>query len=510
MKYCFLLLFVLSYSIIAQNLSLNKIELPKGLSLSNQLEFAYDTERELQIMENWLNLDYRYGIFSAGFRFDAYQPNDPDPSINRGKLRYADIAYKYIQADIGNSKAGMKITVGNYYTLFGRGMILKSYEDRNIRIDNNLSGVKVVGNYADFKLKLLTGMAENAKAERTEILSAADLEYSGIKNLKFGTSFATNNPDNNSANTSLASIRIMPRIWNFDFYGEYGVKLNDDIKSNAFNDQEWRVGEAYYGGVNFFYDGFSLSGEYKYYDNFGFETSDGTILYNTPPATRKDYSYILLNRHPSPLNQQNEKGFQVEANYYFSYETYLTANYGLTQTLDKTSFYQRSFNLNLPVQTQFEEVYFQLGHTWSSSLESIAAFGYSEELSSNTKNITPILETRYYPNEFNTIRLILEHQQTEDKFTSEKYFDDVVTLEYLRSPNLSITLVTEMKTTEPSPGKTVRKFWNFVQFGYKIGNHTDLSLLIGSRQAGNICISGVCRYEPEFKGVELKMLTRLY
>jgi hypothetical protein len=34
--------------------------------------------------------------------------------------------------------------------------------------------------------------------------------------------------------------------------------------------------------------------------------------------------------------------------------------------------------------------------------------------------------------------------------------------------------------------------------------------LVGSRQAGNICIGGVCRYEPEFRGIELKMNTRLY
>ena len=40
-------------------------------------------------------------MFSAGLRFEVFQPNDPDPSISRGKENYAGIDYKYLKADIG-------------------------------------------------------------------------------------------------------------------------------------------------------------------------------------------------------------------------------------------------------------------------------------------------------------------------------------------------------------------------------------------------------------------------
>ena len=123
---------------------------PEGLGLSNQLEYSYNIDTEQEILENWLNLDYSKGIFSAGLRFEVFQPNDPDPSISRGKNNYADIAYKYIRADIGSGDEGLDIQAGNYYTLFGRGMVLKSYEDRNIRVDNNLLGLKMVGKYGGF------------------------------------------------------------------------------------------------------------------------------------------------------------------------------------------------------------------------------------------------------------------------------------------------------------------------------------------------------------------------
>lgn len=484
--------------------------LPDGLGFSNQLEYSYDTDTNNEIFENWLNLDYNKNIFSAGLRFEVFQPNDPDPSISRGKVKYADIAYKYIGVDIGDVEEGLNITVGNFYKLFGRGLILKSYEDRNIRIDNNLIGVKVEANYEGFTLTALSGSAANSNNLREDILHAVDLQYGKFDLVKLGTTFASNLPSiEGAARTTLASFRIQPSYWNFDGYAEYGVKSNKDVQSLVFHDDEWKIGEAFYGSLNFYYDVFSIVGEYKYYDNYAFTSNDGTIFYNTSPSLRKEYTYQLLNRHPSPLDQSNEEGYAVEMNFNISDETSLIANYGITNTLPTSSYYQRVNNLSLPIATQLEEIYLQAAHNWSESLTSILAFGYNEELSTNTKNFTPILENKFYFDDINTIKLVLEHQQTENLTTDEKYYDDIINIEYLRSPNFSVAVVAELQTKEPQEGNVVRKFWSFIQFGYKLGNHSDLSLLVGTRQAGNICIGGICRYEPAFQGVELKILTRL-
>jgi len=108
------------------------------------------------------------------------------------------------------------------------------------------------------------------------------------------------------------------------------------------------------------------------------------------------------------------------------------------------------------------------------------------------------------------LRLTLEHQQTLVRSSSEKYFTDVIVAEYLQSPGLSVSIVVEMQTKEPEKDRIVRRLWGFLQLGYNFWDNTDVSLLFGTRQAGNICIGGVCRYEPEFRGVELKMTTRLF
>ena len=291
-------------------------------------------------------------------------------------------------------------------------------------------------------------------------------------------------------------------------YAEYTAKFNEDILQNDLSGSGSIVGEGFYGNLNFYFGTLSLLAEYKYYDNFAFYSQDGTIFYNTPPSVRLEYTYILPNRHPSPLDANNETGFQVVGGYNLDDDTYFTAGYSLTNTLPSSSYYQRVSKTSLPIFTQLEELYLTGQRDWD-NLTLIAAFAYNEELATNTRNITPILEGRFYFEDVNTIKVIIEHQHSTDKNTTEEYYTDVLELEYLRSPNFSVALVTEMKTTEPEPDNIIRKFYSFIQGTYKIGGYADLSLLIGSRQAGNICIGGVCRYEPAFKGVELKLLTRL-
>jgi hypothetical protein len=501
--------FIISSPLLAQTES-SGLTWPQGLGFANRLEYSYNVEDEKEILENWLNLDYTLGMFSTGLRFEVFQPNDPDPSISRGKEKYAGVDFLYFKADIGERNEGLEIVGGNYYTLFGRGMVLKSYEDRAIRIDNNLLGLKVAGKYSGFVLTGLTGTAANASNERNDILHAADLEYRGWKPLKAGLSVASNLPPSDDvARTTMASLRLLPSFWDIDIYGEYTAKFNEDIKQNIFNGSESIVGQGFYGNLNFYLGSLSLLGEYKYYDNIAFTSQDGTIYYNTPPSVRLEYTYVLPNRHPSPLNQANEQGFQIAAGYDLSDETYLTGAYTQTKTLPSSSYYQRVNQINIPVSTQLEEVYVTGQQDWSESLTTILAFAYNEELATNTKNITPILENRFYFGDVNTIKVVLEHQHVTDRATTEEYYSDVLNIEYLRSPNFSIAVVAEVQTKEPETDRIVRKFWSFIQAGYKIGGHTDISLLVGTRQAGNICIGGVCRYEPAFQGVELKLLTRL-
>lgn len=502
-----LLLLIIPFTVFTQDFPAPK--LPKGVTILNQTKASYDFEKKISIFEDWLNLDYRYENFSAGIRYESFLPNDPSPAISRGKEKYSDIAFKYFTVNFGDKKTNFEITAGNYYALVGRGMVLRSYEDRNLRLDNNLQGVLVKAGYRNFRLTALAGSAANSNNERKDVLYLADLEYRGLKWLKGGVTLASNKPEfDNVSRTDIGSLRLETSFGAFDGYFEYAVKKNSDIQNAVFNSSESFAGKGIYASASYWYDIFSITGEYKYYDNFGFRSFDQTINYNQPPATRKDYSYQLFNRHPSTLDADNEQGYQVEATANLSDNSSLLLQFSETKTLDKDSYIQRIYGQSLEPRIKLREVFGQYSNEWSEKFKTTIALGYNEELDEKTKNYTGVLDIRYSIDPRNTLRFIFEHQQSNNRTTFEDYFSDVFTMEYLRSPKYSIALVAEMKTREPIPGNTVRTLWSYVQGTIKIGEHTDLSLLAGSREAGIICIGGVCRYEPEFRGVEIKMVNR--
>jgi len=502
---------ILSLSYFQQYSNADPLEIPAGLSLHNQLEYSYDYEKKQDIFENWFLLDYTHGMISAGLRYCAFLPNDPNPVISRGKQRFAEIDYKYFQFNLGNRRKGLKITVGNFYETFGKGLILKSYEDRNIRVDYNLQGIKLNGNYAKIQFKALIGSIANLDNQREDLIHAFDIEYRGIKKLKFGVSAAKNIPENQTiSRETFYSLRIAPRIWNFDLYSELGIKTDSDANMKKLNDNSEISGQAFYGGTNFFLHSWVLRAEFKYYDHFNFSSRDGTVQYNTPPSLRNQYSYVLPNRHPSPLNQNNEQGFLFEINYNLKNDSYFSLLYSETNSLEPGSHFQKIYGLDLERSLLYKEFFANSLLRINEFLKANLAFVYTEEQGSHTKNIIPIFEIEYYFQEINTLRFSVEHQQTYFKTTEEKSLNDLFLIEFLRSPGYSIAYISEMSTREPTQNQITRKFWNSLNFNWQINYHSDINIMIGSRQQGNICVGGFCRYEPEFRGVEVKINTRVY
>lgn len=509
-SHCLLFLFISSFTLLYAQDESENIRLPEGLSLQNDLKYSFDIENKREIFENWLNLDYQTSIFSAGIRYEFFQPNDPNPAVSRGKSRYGDIGFRYIGVSLGDANTGGEITAGNFYSLFSRGMVIKIYEDRTLRVDNNLSGMSFKGWYHDFYLKAFSGMAENTAGVRNEILHAADIEYRGFDLLQAGLSYASNQPSASAmARTGLAAVRIKSSWDYFDLYAEGVIKHNDDLRQLPPLNNDRIAGKGIYSNLNLYYKSFSMTAEYKLYDNILFSSSDGTIIYNTPPGVRKDYSFSLLNRHPVPLDQNNEKGFHFDFNIPWSEHNHLNIAWSRTTTLSADSYYKKIIGSSVTATTSFHELYASTQFDVSSHGNLLPAVGYMEEDVTKTISLTPILQYIHKTGDFTSLRFSLEHQYVRNRSTGERYFTDLVTAEFHRSPDIRVSVVSEMETKEPESGKTVRKFWNFIQFSYRVNENYRFSVLAGSRQAGNICIGGVCRYEPEFRGVELRMFTSL-
>ena len=85
------------------------------------------------------NLIYTQGNFSAGFRYESY--------LNSvlgfpGRFKGSGIGYRY--ARWSDPEIGVDVTVGNFYETFGAGVLLRSYEERNLGLDNAMDGVRLL------------------------------------------------------------------------------------------------------------------------------------------------------------------------------------------------------------------------------------------------------------------------------------------------------------------------------------------------------------------------------
>ena len=85
------------------------------------------------------NVLYNQGDFSAGIRYESY--------LNAvigfpGRFKGTGLGYRF--ARYKDLDRGIDVTVGNFYDQFGSGLIFRSYEERNLGIDNAMDGVRLI------------------------------------------------------------------------------------------------------------------------------------------------------------------------------------------------------------------------------------------------------------------------------------------------------------------------------------------------------------------------------
>lgn len=130
-----------------------------------------DTIPEKALFNGWSAVTYVNGKFSAGIRYESYLNH-----LNGFPSGYQGTGIPYRYASYNND--GLEITVGNSYEQFGSGLILRSFEERALGIDNAIEGIRI--RYTPCKgvyLKGLWGKQRNFMSTGPGIVRAADGEF---------------------------------------------------------------------------------------------------------------------------------------------------------------------------------------------------------------------------------------------------------------------------------------------------------------------------------------------
>lgn len=497
---------------------------------------------------DYLKLDYVNGRFSVGVQGEAYLPalqgyNDlRNNGFDKPKVM---LASKYIQWQDAN----YSVMVGDVYDQFGNGLIFRSFEDRQLGINNSIEGGRVTATFGNIvSVKALFGRPRlyssangysrgwigsqyarstvggaDLSVSLSDIIGSEELMMSiegsyvnrrerldrELNGMNYGTDyfpyFELTSPDLN-----MYSARLNLDYKGFTLRGEYAGK-GKDISSGAVLGKAAK-GSAVLAELGYNVGGLSVSAQVRRLEMMGTSLSlygnlgvMGNTL-NYLPALTRQHTYMLAALNPCQMNAEGELAVQADVYYTLrskqSRQRYWNfhANYSTAYTLKsyQTASGKRELlwsDVNVDIERQWNK-------QWKTTLmfsrqEWNTSHGQGPALPSTTfaSNIF-VGDVMYKINKKFSLRMEAQYLLSND------YEGDWVAglVEFNVAPHWSV-FFSDMYNL----GTTKTNYYNGgLSFTH---NRTRVQVSYGRNRAGYVCSGGVCRYQPAYTGVNLMLTT---
>lgn len=497
---------------------------------------------------DYLKLDYVNGRFSVGVQGEAYLPalqgyNDlRNNGFDKPKVM---LASKYIQWQDAN----YSVMVGDVYDQFGNGLIFRSFEDRQLGINNSIEGGRVTATFGNIvSVKALFGRPRlyssangysrgwigsqyarstvggaDLSVSLSDIIGSEELMMSiegsyvnrrerldrELNGMNYGTDyfpyFELTSPDLN-----MYSARLNLDYKGFTLRGEYAGK-GKDISSGAVLGKAAK-GSAVLAELGYNVGGLSVSAQVRRLEMMGTSLSlygnlgvMGNTL-NYLPALTRQHTYMLAALNPCQMNAEGELAVQADVYYTLrskqSRQRYWNfhANYSTAYTLKayQTASGKRELlwsDVNVDVERQWNK-------QWKTTVmfsrqEWNTSHGQGPALPSTTyvSNIF-VGDVMYKINKKFSLRMEAQYLLSND------YEGDWVAglVEFNVAPHWSV-FFSDMYNL----GTTKTNYYNG-GLSFTL-NRTRVQVSYGRNRAGYVCSGGVCRYQPAYTGVNLMLTT---
>lgn len=507
-----------------------------------------EKEAEDRLRSNtYIKVDYFKNKWEFGTQVESYYPKaiinyNPDlQDVNIGTIyaRYNDI------------ENGVNITLGHFYEQFGSGLILRSWEDRALGINNALFGMNAkfrltknldltalggkqrIGMGFDFSDSYVLGTnlefnaADALKLENTDLRFGASYvgrlneekvtEYEGINDL-----------------TNAFSGRFNLGIGGFNFGTEYIHKQKDIVIANEdYIDGSFLEGNAILVNLGYNKDNFGSSVNLRRMENMTFysdrklagnQYNKGVINY--VPALTKQYDFSLQNIYvyqaQGGINWFEKRNGEIGGQYDFYYDfvegTKLGGKYGTHLAVNGSywgglkSTYDFENNKLEDEFLKFGEKYYsdiavEVRKRWSPTFQTITMYMNQyynapvlEGKFDDVKTDIVSVEGLYNFSETSSVRLQVQNMWA----SADKGDWGAALLEYVPNTMFSI-YVTDMYNYGNSHAESRIHYYS-VGGSFSKGA-TRIAVNYGRQRGGLMCVGGVCRYVPESNGVTLNLTT---
>ena len=490
------------------------------------------------VMNSYMNVNYSVNKFRAGARFESYLPSIAGyPQFYNG----SGIGYRYAQY----AGDDLTVTVGNFYEQFGSGMILRSFEERALGLDNAMDGASIrFSPKKGIDLKGVIGKMryrfDGGKTFNSEgIVRGIDGNISlndiipGFSDSQFKISIggslvsryqsAQNDTIIIPKNVGAYGGRMNMRYKKFTLGLEYIHKDNDPTAQNGYI---YNTGHGAL--INFGYSqkGLGIIFTAKSLDNILFRADRDVVgnqlMINFLPATSNQHTYNLAGTlYPYGTNPFGEVAYQLDFLYKIPRKTKLGGKYGTDVHLNvalATDHVRHTSGVN-PEATYVTyegrpfdmtdsifnfDFNFHLKRKFNKKFKGSAHY-YHFIYNNNVNNVTKlakgfitsdiiVLDMQYKIARKHYLRAELQHLWTATDRGNWATF----LLEYTISPKWFFAVMDQYNYGHPE--ERLQLHYLLGSFGYT-HNRSRFMFSYGKQREGIFCIGGVCRPVPATNGL---------
>ncbi len=486
---------------------------------------------------NYFTLRMNYGKFSAGAQYEVFAPS---PLLG------------YFEGYEGNGigtyflkfkHKDLELTGGNFYDQFGSGLIYRSWEDRQLGIDNSIRGVRVNYQFTDFlEATAFTGNQRVAFeiSEGTVTGLNAELDVSQAlgweTGVQLGGSYVnryqeSGSPDPNfPADVGAYSARADLSFSSFFIGAEYVYKEEDAYVNNGFvENNNYLAGEALLLNTGYATKGLGINATFRALENMTFysdrEAAGNPFLLNTInfiPGYTKQQDYAVSNIYvyaPQAAliigeEKAGEIGGQIDIYYTAEKGTTIGGKYGTKFEFNYANWSGLDAEFNQNTNTYqadllsrgdkyFEEFSLGVKKRFNKKLSAIFTAIYTEYDGRVIeggdfflKGNALIADVLYKLDGGRSLRFDAQHLSAD----ADRGNWAAATAEFAFSPYLSFYLTDLYNYDE-----TDIHYYS-VGGSYTKGR-TRVAMNYGRQRGGLICVGGVCRFVPENTGLTLNIST---
>ena len=501
-------------------------------------------------MNAFTEVNYSLGNFTAGMRFETYLP-----PLTGYDAQYNGTGVPYWYANYKNDF--IDVTAGNFYEQFGNGMILRTYQEWTLGVDNSLRGIRLkVMPFRGIAIKGVYGVQryywEPYKDYNRGIVKGVDGDFNlndiftGLADAKvkltLGGSFVSNYQQGNTKtiayNDKILALTMPENVANyggrfnlniggFNWSTEYAHKINDP---NARNSYIYKGGDGVFTNLSWSKKGLGIQVMSKWIDNMSYK-SDRSVVNNMVdinylPAITKQHTYALASMYPYATQPDGEVGISGTVTVHFPKNSALGGRSGLsiagnfsqvngikrTQINDttiigqtgtlgyKSTFYGVGNTLyyqyaNLEVTKKFSKKWTGIFTYLHQAYNKDVVEGHVDQYGIVRSHIG-VVDLAWSITPKNNLRWEIQGLWTKQ----DKGNWVAGLLEYTISPSWFFSVMDQYNYGNEDSGQRLNYY--LVSAGYT--RHTSrIALSWGRQREGIICVGGVCRYVPATNGMTL-------